>query len=98
MDTGSVWDDGLDVNGGFTQNAAFTCNIVAAKVMQCVKGAAYASGVVSGLGRWSTGATFIEYGDPVVGTGRMATLMGSVGGQPLPFTAGSGYPTNGTFR
>ena len=88
--TGSVWDDGLDSNGGFTQNSAFTCNIVSAKVVQCVKGNAYASGVPS-LGQWSSGSTFIEYGDPVVGTGRIATLMGSVGGQSLPFTAGSGY-------
>ena len=93
--TGSVWDDGLDSNGGFTQNSAFTCNIVSAKVMQCVKGNAYASGVPS-LGRWLTGQTYIEYGDPVIGTGRIATLMGSVGGQSLPFTAGSGY-TNGSY-
>ena len=44
--SGSVLDDGIDFNGGFfTQSSAFTCNIVAAKVVQCVKGPLYTSGV-----------------------------------------------------
>ncbi|HEU5431354.1 MAG TPA: hypothetical protein VFU81_06815, partial [Thermomicrobiales bacterium] len=73
---GSVYDDGVDpfttstAGGGFNQSAAFTCNIVAAKVVQCVKGAAYSSGVVTGVGQWASGSTFIEYGDTTVGTGR----------------------------
>ncbi|MGH9208522.1 MAG: hypothetical protein ACRD1G_18545, partial [Acidimicrobiales bacterium] len=95
--TGSPYDDGVDPYGGaFNQSAAFTCNIIAAKVVQCVKGAAYTSGVVSGVGQWASGSTFVEYGDPINGTGRMASLMGTVGGQSFPFTAGSGY-TNGTY-
>jgi hypothetical protein len=97
---GSVYDDGVDPFGSggatFNQSAAFTCNIVAAKVVQCVKGAAYSSGVVSGVGQWASGSTYIEYGDTVVGTGRGNSLVGNVGGQPFAFTAGSGY-TPGTY-
>jgi hypothetical protein len=85
----------LTAGSAFNQSAAFTCNIVSANVVQCVKGAAYTSGLVTGIGEWLSGTTFIEYGDPTVGIGRIATLMGSNGGQPLTFTAGSGY-TNGT--
>ena len=90
---GSPYDDGVDpwTPGGFNQSAAFTCNIVAAKVVQCVKGAAYSSGVVTGAGQWASGSTFVEYGDTVVGTGRGNSLVGNVGGQPFAFTAGSGY-------
>jgi hypothetical protein len=94
---GSLQDDGADPAGGaFNQSAAFTCNIVAAKVVQCVKGAAYTSGVVSSIGNWASGSTFIEYGDPTIGIGRIATLMGYNGGQRFPVTSGSGY-TNGTW-
>jgi hypothetical protein len=84
--TGSVFDDGVDPgSGGFNQSAAFTCNLVAGKVIQCVKGS----------GQWSSGSTYISYGDGVVVSGRVASLLGYVGGQSFPFTAGSGY-TNGT--
>jgi hypothetical protein len=95
--TGSVYDDGVDPMGGsFTQSSAFTCNIVAAKVIQCVKGAAYSSGVFSSIGQWASGSTYIQYGDPILGTGRQGSLLGNVGGQPFGLTAGSGY-TNGTY-
>jgi hypothetical protein len=84
-------------SGEFNQSSAFTCNIVAAKVVQCVKNAAYTSGVPTSIGEWlSSPGTFIEYGDSVMGTTRDASLMGYVGGQSFPFTAGSGY-TNGTY-
>ena len=90
---GSPFDDGVDpANGHFYQGSAFTCNIVAAKVVQCVKGAAYSSGVLTGAGQWSSGATYISYGDSVVVSGRIASLLGYVGGQSFPFTGGgSGY-------
>ena len=85
--SGSPYDDGDEPNGGsFNQSAAFTCNIVAAKVVQCVKGAAYASGIPSSIGQWASGATFIEYGDPAIGTSRIASLQGYVGGQSFPIT------------
>jgi hypothetical protein len=94
--TGSVYDDGVEPYGGsFNQNAAFTCNIVAAKVVQCVKGAAYSSGVFTSVGQWnSTGAggTYVSYGDTPLGTARGGgALIGNMGGQPFGFTAGSGY-------
>jgi hypothetical protein len=93
---GSVWDDGADMaNGSFNQSAAFTCNIVAAKVAQCVKAPAYSSGVLTGVGQWSSGSTYISYGDIDVVSGRLASLLGYVGGQSFPFTPGSGY-INGT--
>jgi hypothetical protein len=90
--TGSVYDDGADyANGSFNRNAAFTCNIVAATVVQCVKGAAYSSGVLSGVGLWSSGSTYVAYGDWLGMSGRLASLLGYVGGQSFPFTPGSGY-------
>ena len=96
--TGSVFDDGVDLaNGAFNQSAAFTCNIVAAKVVQCVKGPAYSSGVLTGVGQWSSGSTYISYGDVTIVSGRIASLLGYVGGQSFPFTPGSGY-TNGTTQ
>jgi hypothetical protein len=94
---GSVFDDGVDIaNGAFNQSAAFTCNIVAAKVVQCVKGASFnaTTGAFS-LGQWAGGSTYISYGDLTVVSGRIGSLLGYVGGQSFPFTAGSGY-TNGT--
>jgi hypothetical protein len=96
---GSPYDDGVDFGATFNQSAAFSCHIVAAKVIQCVKGAAYTLTPTFSvaLGQWASGATFVEYGDSVVGTGRIASLMGNVGGQSFPFTPGSGY-TNGTFK
>jgi hypothetical protein len=100
--TGSVFDDGIDLFGGaFNQSAAFTCNIVAAKVVQCVKGAAYSGGMFSSIGQWASSSggvpqTFVNYGDLNVVSGRNASLLGYPGGQSFPFTAGSGY-NNGTF-
>ena len=96
---GSPYDDGRDIGGQFNQSAAFTCNIVAAKVVQCVKGAAYGqtTHLLIGIGSWASGSTYIEYGDAVVGTGFNSAALGNVGGQPLPFTPGSGY-TNGVTR
>lgn len=94
---GSPYDDGVDLYGGaFNQSAAFTCNIVAATVVQCVKGAAYSGGVFSSVGAWNSGSTYAEYGDAGTGTARMGSLLGNVGGQPFAFTTGSGY-TNGTY-
>jgi hypothetical protein len=90
---GSVWDDGVDMaNGAFNQSAAFTCNIVAAKVVQCVKGPVYSGGGVTGIGQWSSGSTYISYGDVDLVSGRIASLLGYVGGQSFPFTGGgTGY-------
>jgi hypothetical protein len=94
--SGSVFDDGVDMaNGAFNQSAAFTANIVGAKVVQFVKAPAYSGGVLTGVGQWSSGATYISYGDLTIVSGRIASLLGYVGGQSFPFTAGSGY-TNGT--
>ena len=94
---GSPFDDGVDPDAGtFNQSAAFTCNIVAAKVVQCVKGAAYSSGLYSSIGEWLSGSTFVNYLDGETATGRTGSMMGNVGGQPFGFTAGSGY-TNGTY-
>ena len=42
--TGSPYDEGLDpFTGAWNQSAAFTCNIVAATVVQCVKGPVYSA-------------------------------------------------------
>jgi hypothetical protein len=96
--TGSVFDDGMDFFGGaFNQSAAFTCNIVAAKVAQCVKGPQLSSGVFSSIGQWASGSTFINYGDMSEVTGRAGAVIGYPGGQSFPFTSGSGYtPTSGS--
>ena len=96
---GSVFDDGFDpASETFSQSSAFTCNIVAAKLIaQCVKGPLYTSGVFAGVGQWPSGSTYIAYGDSIVVASRESTLVGFVGGQFFPFTAGSGYtPTSGT--
>jgi hypothetical protein len=100
--TGSPYDTGVDPDGGaFNQSAAFTCNIVAAKVVQCVKGANYA--LTAGpmftvsLGQWATGSTFVEYGDSQNGTGFWGGMLGNVGGQPFQVAPGSsGYPSSAT--
>jgi hypothetical protein len=95
---GSVFDDGVDfANGTFNQNAAFTANIVAAKIVQLVKAPTLnpTTGVFT-LGQWASGSTFLNYGDPVVVSGRLASVLCYVGWQSFPFTAGSGY-ANGTF-
>jgi hypothetical protein len=92
---GSPYDDGADPGispAPFNQGAAFTCNIVDTVVVQCMKGAAYntSTHLLTGIGKWSSGSTFTEYGDAALGTSRAQSVMGYVGGQPFPFTAGSG--------
>ncbi len=96
--TGNFYDDGLDVFvGTWSQSGAFTCNIVAAKVVQCVKAPVYASGVPTSIGQWLSSGTFLSFGDAEESTGRIGTLMGYVGGQSFAFSAGSGY-TPGTYH
>lgn len=102
--TGSPMDDGVEQGGGFAQWAAFTCSIVSAKVVQCVKGASYntTTHLMTGIGQWPSASgpgvgTFIEYGDATASTGRIGSLMGNVGGQPFPFSPGATYtPTSGS--
>jgi hypothetical protein len=99
---GSVFDDGADFEGGgFNRSSAFTCNIVAAKVVQCVHAPIYTSGAPSGIGKWTSGSTWANYGDMSLITGRIASMMGTVGAQSLPLTSpnspGSGY-TNGFYQ
>ena len=87
--TFDVFDDGIDYFGGaFHMDRAFTCNIVDTAIVQCVKG----------TGAWTSGATFMSYGDAVVATGRVASLLGYLGGQSFPITnGGTGYlPANAT--
>ena len=92
---GNYYDDGADfIAANYNQSGAFTCNIVAAKVVQCVKGPVYTKGVPSGVGEWLSGATFVEYGDDIQGVGRSGGITGNVGGQSFAFTAGSGYTNN----
>jgi hypothetical protein len=94
--TGSPYDDGLDpIAGNWSQSAAFTCNIVAATAVQCVKGPVYTSGLPAGIGEWLSSGTFVSYGDLDVGNGRVGGMLGNVGGQSLAFAAGSGG-SNGT--
>ncbi|HWY31492.1 MAG TPA: hypothetical protein VNX46_12090, partial [Candidatus Acidoferrum sp.] len=95
---GSVFDDGMDpANGTFNQSAAFTCNIVAAKLAQCVKAPLYTAGVFTSIGKWASGSTYLSYGDAIIVASRVGTLMGYAGDQSFPFTPGSGY-TNGTTQ
>jgi hypothetical protein len=97
--TGSVFDDGVEYVGGFSnQSAAFTCNIVAAKVVQCVKAPLLSSGAFSSVGLWASGSTFINYGDFSAVSGRLASVLGYVGGQSFPFTSGGTGYTNGVNR
>ena len=84
LTSGTVYDDGADPNGGgFNQNLAFTCNIVAAKVVQCVKGPTWTSGVPA-LGQWASGSTFVEYGDTDLAASRVTGLEAYPGGQSPP--------------
>ena len=96
---GSPYMDGADVynNMTFNQNAAFTCNLVAATVVQCVKGPTYTNGVPTAIGNWSSGSTYIAYGETGLDDGgRIAQAIGYAGGQSFPITnGGSGY-TNTT--
>ena len=102
---GSVFDDGIDLsNGQFLQSSAFTCNIVAAKVVQCVKAPLYTAGAFTSVGEWLSASagvpqTFISYGDETIVSGRIGSVLGYVGGQSFPFTAGSGMsPASTTIR
>jgi len=92
---GSPYDDGADpgiITGPYNQGGAFTCNIVDTVVVQCMKGAAYDLSLhtLTGIGKWTSGSTFTEYGDAALGTSRLQAIIGYVGGQPFPFVAGSG--------
>ena len=105
---GSAYDFGMDpgqwgsqastsgVAGVIVQNEAFTCNIVAATVVQCVKGPIYSNGAFSSIGEWLSSGTYAEYGDPNNAASFATGIMGYPGGQSFPFTAGSGY-TNGNY-
>ena len=96
---GSSYDWGMDPGvyvangpaGVVAQNEAFTCNIVAATVVQCVKGPTYSHGAFSSIGKWSSGSTYVSYGDPNNAFSFMTGIVGYPGGQSFPFTAGSGY-------
>ena len=97
--TGSVYDFGADPgnsDGRITQNSAFTCNLVAATIVQCVLGPNYASGVFSSIGKWLLGSTFTSYGDMWGTSAYNGGLVGYPGGQMFPVTGGSGY-ANGSF-
>ena len=91
---GDVYDDGLDpINALFLQSGAFTCNIVATTVVQCVKGPAYAEGLPSGLGQWMAqtwaGAN-VSSATYNSSTGDLALTFASA-----PFGAGVGSTLNG---
>ena len=96
---GSAYDWGMDPGvyvangpaGVVVQDEAFTCNIVAATIVQCVKGPAHSHGVFSSVGQWASGATYASYGDPNNAFSFMTGMIGYPGGQSFPFTAGSGY-------
>ena len=95
LNAGNFYFDGADPGVGVAnQSAAFTCNLVAATVVQCVKAPAYTSGLPSSIGEWLSSGTYTSYGDSEMSTGRLGGLIGFAGGQSLGFTAGSGY-TNG---
>jgi hypothetical protein len=96
---GSVFDDGVDIsNGQFVQSSAFTANIVAGKTVQLVKAPLYTAGVFMNIGKWASGSTYISYGDLTIVSGRIASLLGYVGGQSFPITnPGAGY-TSGFYQ
>jgi len=105
---GSAYDFGIDpgqwsgsaatsgIAGQIFQNEAFTCNIVAATVVQCVHGPIYSNGAFSSTGEWLSSGTYAAYGDPNNAASFSTGIMGYPGGQSMPFTAGSGY-TNGNY-
>ena len=94
---GTYYYDGLDpIAALWSQSAAFTCNVVAVTVVQCVKGPVYSGGLPSSIGQWLSSGTYASYGDSTLSMGRVGSLIGYPGGQSLGFTAGSGY-TNGTY-
>ena len=97
---GSTYDTGADpgANSGVeTQNSSFTCNIVSATVVQCVIGPTYVNGSFSAIGQWSSNGTYASYGDPYATSGYISGMVGSVGGQNFPVTAGSGYPVSSSW-
>ena len=97
---GSAYDTGVDPGtfaGVISQNEAFTCNIVAATIVQCVKGPTYANGLFSAIGEWLSGSTFASYGDPNNAFSFLSGLIGYPGGQAFPATAGSGYSPAGNY-
>ena len=98
----SNYDDGIlpggATVGGFNQSATFTCHIAAAAVVQCIKGPVYASGIATSIGLWSSGSTFVEYGDNLSGTSRSGALLGYVGGQSYPIANPGTGQTPGLYR
>ena len=99
---GSGYDTGADPGPGIgftSQSAAFTCNLVGspATVTQCVIAPTYVNGQFSAIGQWASGSTFASYGDPFATTGYLSGIVGSVGGQNVPVTAGSSYPTSSSW-
>jgi hypothetical protein len=97
---GSSYDFGADpgqfstntnIQGVIVQNESFTCNLVAATIVQCVRGPQYTNGLFSGIGEWLSGQTFAAYGDNFNSFSFMTGMVGYPGGQPFPSTPGSGY-------
>jgi hypothetical protein len=97
---GSSYDFGADpgqfstntnIQGVIVQNESFACNLVAATIVQCVKGPQYTNGLFSGIGVWSPGQTFAAYADNFNSFSFMTGMVGYPGGQPFPSTPGSGY-------
>ncbi len=86
---GNVYDDGFDPEAQTfvwtspTSNGTFTCSIVAATVVQCVRA----------HGTW-TAPVYVAYGDELTAN-RYGTLAGVPGGASLTITnAGAGYTPN----
>ena len=86
---GSAYDFGMDPGttfGVISQNEAFTCNIVAATIVQCVKGPTYSNGAFSSIGLWSSSpSTYVSYGDPNNAFSFMTGIVGYPGGQSFPY-------------
>jgi len=88
---GDVYEDGFDPYAvSYTQSGAFNCTLVVATVVQCVKG----------TGSWTSGATWLSYGDNMQFS-RLGTLTGNAGGTGLTVSAhgtcsGSGTSTVAT--
>ena len=95
----SYYDDGVEPLGSssFNQSGAFTCHIASAKVIQCVLGPTYVSGIATTIGQWASGNTFVEQGDNLTGNARINTLMGYVGGQSFPITSPGSNQMPGTY-
>ena len=98
----STYDDGAQPGNAtglpssltFIRNDAFTCHIASATVVQCVLGPNRTTVATPTIGQWSSGSTYVEYGDNLVGNTRIGAIMGFAGGQSFPITsAGSGQTT-----